>query len=188
MTTAAWAQLRWRLDRAWSTGSLPTVCLAASAALCMGVFAAATVIGAERREAQRALHVDLDRARAAVVPTAPASAPNAPRDFVATLGPPLPATVVIQELQRASAAAGVLLAGVQAQPRDAEPGQLGRTELQVTLRGPYPGTKLVLKQVVERFPQLTVQRLRLRRAQSPADVETSVTLSAWSAPAASAGR
>jgi hypothetical protein len=94
----------------------------------------------------------------------------------------LNAVQVVQELQRASSAAGVLLVSVQAQEKAASLDQLGRLDLTVTLRGAYTGTKLVLKQVLERYGNVTVQRLRMRRAQAPTDVETSVTLSVWSKP------
>lgn len=127
------------------------------------------------------LHSQLTRARVLVEPTPPAAIP-VEKDFAQSLGAPLRAALVTQELQRACSASGVLLASVQAQEHVASADQLGRLDLAVTLRGPYPGIKLVLKHMLERFPGITLQRLRMRHAQAVADVETGFTLSIWSAP------
>jgi len=105
-------------------------------------------------------------------------------DFARSLGAPLPASQIAHELQRACAEAGVMLVAMQAQERVASAEQLGRLELIIQLRGGYSGSKQVLKQTAERFRGLTVQRLRMRRGATPSEVETHVTLSLWSAPAA----
>jgi hypothetical protein len=108
-------------------------------------------------------------------------------DFTATLPEVPPAADVVQMLGKACADAGLVLASVQATRRAATPTQLGRTELTVVMRGPYPAARRVLDDVVQRYQALTVLRLRMRRATSPQDLETAVTLSVWSRPAAHAG-
>lgn len=107
-------------------------------------------------------------------------------DFTAALPELPPAADVVQMLGRACAEAGLVLASVQATRRAATPTQLGRTELTVVMRGPYAAARRVLDDVVQRYQALTVLRLRMRRATSPQDLETAVTLSVWSRPAAHA--
>jgi hypothetical protein len=106
-----------------------------------------------------------------------------PPDFTAGLPGEPPVADVVQMLSRACAQAGVTLAGLQATHRPASVAQLGRTELTVLVRGPYPGARAALDAVLQRYPAVTVQRLRMRRTSSPADLETSATLSVWGRPA-----
>jgi hypothetical protein len=184
--TADQAPWGWRLQRAWALGEARWWALAGGLVLC-AVVLVATVVSHQRAQDRLAdLDTQLARARAAAQPITTPQTAALDKDFVQALGPTLNAAQVVQELQRACSTSGVQLASVQAQERAASADQLGRLELLVTLRGAYTGTKLVLKQVVERFPSITVQRLRMRRAQSPTDIETSVTLSAWSKPLAAA--
>jgi len=171
----------WRLQRAWLQGHarwwLWFACLVLGS-LAMGV---AWMSHQRAQERLVDLDVQLKQARADAQPPSPIASPIE-KDFAQSLGASSHTAQVLQELQRASSAAGVLLASVQAQEHAASAEQLGHLELAVMLRGPYPGTKQVLKQVLERFPNITLQRLRMRRSQSPVDVETGVTLSVWSAP------
>lgn len=111
-----------------------------------------------------------------------ALAPSVPPDFTAGLPEVPPVAEVVQMLSRACAQAGVTLAGVQATHRPAGIAQLGRTELSVLVRGPYPGARAALDAVLQRYPAVTVQRLRMRRTSGPADLETSATLSVWGRP------
>lgn len=114
------------------------------------------------------------------MPPEPVAAPAV--DFARSLGAAPLAAHVVQHLQRACAEAGVSLVSVQASEHAASVERLGRLELAVQLRGGYAGSKQALKQAIERFPGMTVQRLRLRRGALPGEVETQLTLSLWSAP------
>jgi Tfp pilus assembly protein PilO len=105
--------------------------------------------------------------------------PERPQDFTAHLPVSPPMADVMQNLHRACAQAGVVLAGVQATHRPASAQQLARIELTVLLRGPYTGARAALDAVLERHSALTLQRLRMRRTTSPTDLETSATLSLW---------
>lgn len=133
-----------------------------------------------------AMRGQLDEARehaAAIDASLPAPMPRMARDFTAGLPDTPPVADVVQTLSRACAQAGVALAGVQAAHRPANPAQLGRTELTVLVRGPYAGARTALDTVLQRYPALTLQRLRMRRTSSPTDLETSATLSVWGRPA-----
>lgn len=114
---------------------------------------------------------------------APPGVTPAARDFTAALPDTPPVAEVVQRLSRACADAGVALAGVQAAHRPATAAQLGRTDLTVLMRGAYPGARTALDAVLQRYPSLTLQRLRMRRTSSPTELETSATLSVWGRPA-----
>jgi hypothetical protein len=136
------------------------------------------------RQAQRAL-VEIESRLGEVQRAIPASAKAAearPADFARSLGAAVPSALVIQEIQRACSQAGVTLATLQVQERSPTLEQLGRSEFALTLRGPYPATKQVIKQIVERFPNMGVKHLRMQRAAAGADIESALTLSLWSAP------
>jgi hypothetical protein len=94
---------------------------------------------------------------------------------------------IVRELQRSSAAAGVAFVSVSGTPRAATVQTLGRTELSITLRGAYPKLKTVLAQTLDRFPDLIVQRLTMRRMATPADLEAHVELLLLARPLAAPG-
>ncbi len=110
-----------------------------------------------------------------------------PPDFVLTLPETAAIDAVVQDFQRFSAAAGALLVAVDAVPRPAAPSTVGRVELAVSLRGDYSKLKSVLAQVLDRYPNLLLQRASLRRAGSSADLEAAVALSLLTRPAATSG-
>lgn len=158
---------------------------AAAMVLAAGLLAGGTAHLRDLEGQLGALRGRFDQVReqgAAVDASMPALAPSVPPDFTAGLPKAPPVAEVVQMLSRASAQAGVALAGVQATHRPASSAQLGRTELSVLMRGPYPGARAALDAVLQRYPAVTVQRLRMRRTSSPADLEASVTLSVWGRP------
>lgn len=171
----------WPIQRSWLQGRARGWVWCACMVLGLAAIGALWQLHQSIRTRLGDLHAQSTRARARVELTPPAAMP-VEQDFAQSLGAPLQAALVTQELQRACSASGVLLASVQAQEHLASADQLGRLDLAVTLRGPYPGIKLVLKHILERFPGSTLQRLRMRHAQAGAEVETGFTLSIWSAP------
>ena len=134
--------------------------------------------GGDTRQQRMCIQIDdmrwqLDEARSqatAIDMSVPAPTPLVARDFTASLPDTPPVADVVQTLSRACAQAGVALAGVQAAHRPANPAQLGRTELTVLVRGPYAGARSALDTVLQRYPALTLQRLRMRRTSSPTDL------------------
>ncbi|HEX6705224.1 MAG TPA: GspMb/PilO family protein [Albitalea sp.] len=171
----------WRVERAWTHASTQWSAWVLGAILLLSALGALVLAADHAMRTRLALDAQLAQAHAAT-PTRSADAPVEQPDFTQSLGPATPPAMVVQELQRACAQAGVVLASLQMQERAASAEQLGRSDFAITLRGAYPAIKQVIKQVVERFPSLAVQRMRMRRAQGPADIESSVTLSLWSAP------
>src|SRR5437879_783981 len=110
---------------AWSGGLL----------LAVLVLIAAGIAYERGRQRLGQLETQLARARSEVRPAPAAPAPEP--DFTQSLGSPLNAVQVVQELQRACSATGVLLVSVQAKERAASLDQLGKLELNVALRGAY---------------------------------------------------
>ena len=164
--------VRWGL---WSVAMLLAAGLLASGAV--------RLRGLEGRLDAMRGQIDQAREQAAVVNASVQTlAVAVPPDFTAGLPEAPPVADVVQMLSRACAQAGVALAGVQATHRPASATQLGRTELTVLVRGPYPGARAALDAVLQRYQAVTVQRLRMRRTSSPADLETSATLSVWGRP------
>lgn len=94
---------------------------------------------------------------------------------------------VVRDFQRFSSAARVNFVSVDASVRDATGRTLGRAELGVVIRGEYPKLKSVLGQVLDRYPNLVLQRLSLRRLAAPADVEATVNLLMLSKPKPASG-
>ena len=108
-------------------------------------------------------------------------------DFTASLPASAFVDPVVRDCQRFSSAAGVSFVSVDASGRDATVWTLGRAELGVVIRGEYPKLKSVLGQVLDRYPNLVLQRLSLRRLAAPADVEATVNLLMLSKPKPASG-
>jgi hypothetical protein len=122
-------------------------------------------------------------ALSAVAASAPASA-RLGGDFVQSLPalPPEPGAVVSQ-LQRACRAAGVTLLSVAVAQHAASPTDLGRLDLDVEMKGPYPGIKQVLVETLERHASSTVRTLRMRNDAAPNMLQANVVVSLWARPA-----
>lgn len=108
-------------------------------------------------------------------------------DFTRALPSADPHKPALLEIDRAAKAAGVAFLSSTIATPNAAAGQLLRTEITARLRGTYPALKQVIKEVLERFPQATVSRLRLSggigAAEGGAQLEAVWLLSLWSAPA-----
>lgn len=175
----------WRLRRAWALGPAPWWAWCAA-------FAGALVVAGGGLIANQSIARQIELANGqlaiarTVVPLTATPTPVEARDFTHALAPATPVVQVVEELRRSCERSNVVLASVQVRERPASDEQLGRAELLLTLRGSYGDSKQVLKDATDRFSKLTVQRLRMRRLQAPADVETTATLSLWAAPLAAA--
>ena len=108
-------------------------------------------------------------------------------DFTQRLPAAMVVEPVVRELQRSSAALGVAFVSVSSAGRAPSLQTLGRGELAITLRGAYPKLKTVLAETLDRFPELIVQRLTLRRMATPADLEAHVDLVLVTRPLPAAG-
>jgi hypothetical protein len=147
-----------------------------------GAVVACGALASLRARALERLHTAESQASQLAVPTPVPAAPKA-EDFTRTLPAPPTALRVVGELQRASSTAGVMLLSLSAQEHTATVAQLGRMEFDVTLRGPYPALKLVLRETLARWGGSTVKVLRLRQEPAAPQAEMQVVLAVWSAPA-----
>ena len=172
----------WALTRQWHQARLPWLAwLLSGLAALAAVAAAGAWLHAQQRQLADARR-DLVTLQARPAPT-PASAPAEPDpDFARRL--PLDASTAdwVRDLQRVTGQLGVAVVSMVDTPRAATAEQLGRHDLQLTLRGPYPQIKLVLKELLDRHATTTVGRVNLRVMTSPIDVEASLLLTRWSRP------
>ena len=116
--------------------------------------------------------------------TAAASPGGRAVDFTATLPTTTPIDKLLRDTFRTASSNGVTV--VSAEPREtlaASPNGLASAALSLRLAGPYPGIKIVLSELLARFPGLTVQQLRIQRTPGNAAAqEASVTLQQWLRP------
>lgn len=171
----------WRMERAWLQGAGRWAAWVAALSLLTLALSVVLVANRHAQQARVELESHLNVARS---PTQGPAKPvdSEPVDFVRALGAAVPSANVVHEIQRACSQAGVTLATLQLQERLPTLEQLGRIDFTLTLRGTYPATKQAIKQMVERFPSVTVKRLRMQRTPDAAEVESAVMLSLWSAP------
>lgn len=104
-------------------------------------------------------------------------------DFARRLPSTVDARTLLQELGRSVATTTASLTSVQLQERAATFEQLARSEVTVSLRGSYPQLKQVLADVLARFPNVTLAQWRLRRTGQQNEVDATMTLVLWGAPA-----
>lgn len=176
----------WAASREWWQGRLPRLAWALACVAALAAVAASAVwMQAARRDHLAARH-DLIALKTRPAP-AVASAPAEPDpDFARRLPADASTADWVRDLQRATGQLGVTVVSMVDAPRAATADQLGRHDLQITLRGPYPQIKLVLKELLDRHATTTVTRLNLRAMTNPSDVEASLLLTRWSRPLAAA--
>lgn len=97
-------------------------------------------------------------------------------DFAQRLPVILSVDPIVGELQRASAAEGAVFLTVLSTPHAPTGETLGRSELSVGLRGSYPQVKAILAQMLDRYPELIVQRLMLKRLSTPGELDARIDL------------
>lgn len=173
----------WKISRAWHRGSARrhvwAFCLVATTALLVSLALVRDRLHAWNAASTASLHDAL-----AETQVRHGDAPVPTGDFATSLPAAPNESQVLLEVQRAASDTSVALVSMQAQHHPATRDRLGRLEVLLSLRGPYVGTKQIIKQVLERFPSATLQRLRMRKGSAPADMETQLTMSFWSAPSA----
>jgi len=130
-----------------------------------------TALAAARAELQQVSREEVAAAPAAV-----------PGDFVRGLDSDPSLATWSHDLQRAAVRLGVSLLSVSnaVAPRQAE--GLGRNDVQLVLRGPYPQVKQLLSETQDRHPSTSVGRLTMRSLAGGPEVEASVSLVRWLAP------
>lgn len=87
-----------------------------------------------------------------------------------------------RDVQRTAAQLGVSVVTVSNTVVAPQADRLGRHDIQLLLRGPYPQIKLLLKESLDRHSSTSVVRLNMRSVSGVSDVEASVTLVRWGAP------
>jgi hypothetical protein len=120
-----------------------------------------------------------------IEPAMVASSP--PADFTAQMGRSPSAARQLNGLQRACSTAGVVLLSTTISEHLASESELGRIEINASLRGSYEGTKRVLREVLMRDAATTVKSLRMRQDTGKTGLETQLVLNYWYQPASGSG-
>ena len=187
MTVWLWGWWR-RGEQQWRSGKTAGVICALVAVGALVALMAGLVWMHRTSDEQTALSAQVRNEQMLLSATSPPSADSTEpvvTDFVRRLPEAAQVQPVVAELQRSSSGASATLGGVQLQQRAATPEQLGRAELTVSLRGSYPNLKRVLAETLDRFPNLTLRRIHLRRTAAPTELEASVVLGLWGSAAGS---
>ena len=153
----------------------------------LAVFASASYQRSQDRLQRASTSVAGFQALLTAISAEPIAVQERQADFITLLPASAFIDAVVRDFQRFSNAAGVNFVSVDASGRDPTVRTLGRTELGVVIRGEYPKLKSVLGQVLDRYPNLVLQRLSLRRLVAPADVEATVNLLMLSKPKPASG-
>lgn len=88
-----------------------------------------------------------------------------------------------RDLQRSAAQLGVSLLTLSNTETPAQVDRLGRNDVQLLLRGPYPQIKLLLKESLDRYPSTSLARLNMRSTTNVAEIEAVVVLVRLRSPA-----
>lgn len=179
--------LSWALSRQWHQAQLPWLAWTLGGLVALAAVAAAGAWVHLQQRDLAAARRDLATLQARPAPAAASAAAEPEPDFARRL--PIDASTAdwVRDMQRVTGQLGVAVVSLVDTPRAATAEQLGRHDLQLTLRGPYPQIKLVLKELLDRHASTTVARLNLRVMTSPVDVEATLLLTRWSRPLSTAG-
>jgi hypothetical protein len=169
----------WNLRLKWAHTALAWWAWAGLA--CAAVAALALV--ASQLRIDRAERVSLSSKFNATQAASPsATPPTAARDFTAALPAQVDPLRVLAELEHSATSAAVSLADITIRADPVTADTLGRAELSLHLRGPYLAIRRVIADMTDRFPYVTVCQLQLRHDAASGVAESTLVLSAWSAP------
>ncbi|MET0383537.1 MAG: hypothetical protein ABW032_08955 [Burkholderiaceae bacterium] len=137
------------------------------AALLAGLCSRPWIAREQQREA--ATQSDL-RLRITAAANAQASTTQVP-DFTQTLPLAMPMDKLVRTLQESARAANVDVVAVNGDRRPETAQSLGGLDVGITLRGPYPGLKSTLGDMLARYPDGVMRHLRIKRDAGGAGVE-----------------
>lgn len=171
------------LSRSWRQGNLPWKAWASASFVAL-VIASVAAFWFQRQglELPRDHDLGAEETIRSLAPRAPGASAVGELNYAERLQTEARAADWARDMQRTTGQFGVQVVSMTDTPREATSSTLGRHDLQLTLRGSYPQIKLVLKELLDRYPSTTVGRLTLRSMTNPLDVEASVQLTRWTRP------
>ena len=179
-------RIRARAEQSWHAGRAKWVLLFATVVLTVATSVTVALVWQRTINTERALHAQVQLLHTTLSQRARESARTASApaytDFVQRLSDAAGIQPMLATLQRSSADAGVVFAGVQIQQRAATEDLLTRTDMTVSLRGAHPKLKQVLAELLGRYSNVTLTHLTLRRSGSPDQVEATLAIGVWGAP------
>jgi hypothetical protein len=128
-------------------------------ALWQGMRLHSQIDGLSTRAAKRESALD---AKSAAIQTAH------PPDFVQSLPDAPSVAQIMQTLQHAADQEGARVMSLQAEDHAPTPTSLGRLDLVISVKAPYPSIIIVIQQVLDRYPGATLRQLNLARTVVPA--------------------
>jgi len=168
----------------------PTVLGAGAVALCAALALAASFwrysADADLARAEAQAKASEPAVRGGSAAAADVTAPAA--DFTARLPAAAAVDTLVRDVQRNAATAGVLFVGLDAAEKAPTAEALGRIDVTVLLRGPYAGIKSVLAQVLDRFPNVVLQRLDMKRVGNGDGLDANASVVVLGRPLAAAPR
>jgi len=173
----------WALSQQWHQGNLQWRLLLLALLACTAALAGAAAWQQRQHSALQQAQQEAQAAQLGAPRVDPLVSSPAQIDFALSLQPDAGLSVWVGDFQRAAARLNLVLVAMTDTPRAAQADQLGRHDVQVTLRGNYPQIKLLLKETLDRHPSTTVARLNMRSLTSAADAEATLTLIRWNRPA-----
>lgn len=176
-----------RAERAWHSRSAPLGLMLAGLSVAVALAASATLKWKRTVVQDASLRVQVHSAQAALGQRAsvpPAASAQIYTDFVQALPVAIDIQVTLSTLHRAAADAGVTLSSIQVQPRASTHELLARTDLTMSARGSYLKLLQMTDEVLSRYRNATLGHLSLRRSGAPEQLESTIVIGLWGAPAA----
>lgn len=137
---------------------------------------------------QRAIDLEMAQVQVTTARTATRSADlpstETPTNFPPTQLATIDVRPALTDIHRLVSHRGMVLDAVQVQPRAPTAEVLGRSDLTLSLRGSYATIKQLCADMLSRYPNMTLAHLTLRKAATPPDLDATIVLMLWGAPAA----
>lgn len=135
-----------------------------------------------------AVAVEVNGARSGVHPQAsPVDFLASSTDYTTSFPQAAPAEPVLRQFQRSASKAGVTIGSLNVGQANASPIALGHSELELNMRGAYAPIKAVVGEVLDRYPNLLLQRLNLQRIPASTELDARAEFVLLTRPLSSAG-
>lgn len=100
-------------------------------------------------------------------------------DFTAAFKDVEDSTALLRELAGFAEASAVQMTTLALSHRGASPNSLGRLDLSLALQSQYPSLLLFLRKVQQRYPQVSLEQLQMKRGTQTGQLDAAVTLVFW---------
>jgi hypothetical protein len=156
------------LSFAWRHGTLGRrVAATAAAASVIALLAGLALAWQAHRQAE-VLGARVARGEALRAASLASAREAEPPDAITTLPPAPTVAAIMQTMQRTADAVNARVVSLQAEQHAPTALELGRLDLVVSIKAPYPAILTVLREVLDRYPGATLRQLSLAHAPATA--------------------